>query len=48
MDITKKTDVELKAMAYDIVMQNAINQNNLQAIQQELAKREQEKSKEVK
>lgn len=37
----KLTTEQLKAMAYDIVVQNAQNQQNLQAIQAELIRRAQ-------
>jgi hypothetical protein len=40
MDITKKTDIELKALAFDMLKSLEGLQNNIRIINQELAKRE--------
>jgi len=39
MDITQKTEIELKAIAYDVLAQIEQGQANLRAINQELANR---------
>jgi len=39
MDITKMTEIELKALGYDQVKLLQATQNNLAMIEQELAKR---------
>ena len=41
MDITKKTDVELKALAYDELVKKSMAQSNIEMINGELAKRKQ-------
>jgi hypothetical protein len=41
MDITKMSDTELKALAYDQMAQIQLSQGNLQVINTELAKRNQ-------
>ena len=46
MDITKLTISELKALAYDQIVLLNQTQANLNAIQQEIAKREKEQAKE--
>ncbi len=43
MDITKLTDTELKALAYEQVKLLNTSQNNIAMIEQELAKRNQPK-----
>ena len=42
MDITKLPISELKALAYDEARKLSIGQRNMQAIEQEIAKREQD------
>ena len=42
MDLTKQTDTELKALGYEQMMSAQTAQNNLQVINQELAKRNEE------
>lgn len=45
MDITKMTDVEIKALAYDQVKLLNSTQHNLNLIEQELQKRDENKDK---
>ncbi len=47
MDITKMTVVELKAVAYDLFVQLEITQKNLQAVNQEIAKKSKEAKEEA-
>lgn len=42
MDITKLSITELKALAFDIIAQIELSQNNLRAVQQEIAKKQKE------
>lgn len=39
MDITQKTEVELKALAYDLLVQIEQSQMNIRTINEELKKR---------
>ena len=42
MDLTKQTDTELKALAYDELTKVQVAQNNVNIINQELARRNEE------
>ena len=42
MDLTTKTDIELKAISYDIIVSNENNNKALQMIAQELQRRAQQ------
>jgi len=48
MDLTKQTEVELKALAYDEMVKAQTAQSNVQVINQELAKRNEAPVKPVK
>lgn len=45
MDISKKSDTELKALAYDCLAIIEANQNNLRLINEELARRQEKSTK---
>lgn len=47
MDITKMTIEELKCLAYDLIAQSEQTQNNLRAVNQEIANRQAAPVKEV-
>lgn len=46
-DISQKSVMELKSMAYDIVAQVEVAQRNLQVLNQEIAKKQSEKPGEM-